>query len=97
MSLPRFLVTASPHLKGPATTPQIMWNVVGSLVPIVVAASWFFGLGALLVIIAATAGSVLTEWLLGKRGSLGDGSCMITGLLLGLTLPPGLPLWMAGL
>jgi electron transport complex protein RnfD len=95
MSLPRFLVTASPHLKGPATTPQIMWNVVGSLVPIVIAASWFFGLGALLVIVAATAGSVLTEWLLGKRGSLRDGSGTITGLLLGLTLPPGLPLWMA--
>jgi electron transport complex protein RnfD len=69
--------------------------VVGSLVPIVIAASWFFGLGALLVIASATAGSLLTEWLLGKRGSLRDGSGMITGLLLGLTLPPGLPLWMA--
>lgn len=95
MSQPRFLVTASPHLKGPATTPAIMWNVVGSLVPIVVAALFFFGLGALLVIISATASALITERLFGRKGSLLDGSAMITGLLLGLTLPAGFPLWMA--
>ncbi len=92
---PPLLVTASPHLKGPATTPKIMWNVVGSLAPIIAAAALFFGFGALLVIAAATAGAVLTEGLFGQRGSLRDGSAVITGLLLGLTLPPGFPLWMA--
>ena len=95
MSEPRFLVTASPHLKGPATTPVIMWNVVGSLAPIIVAAGFFFGVGALLVIASSTAGAVITERVLGKKGSLLDGSALITGLLLGLTLPPGFPLWMA--
>ncbi len=95
MSEPRFLVTASPHLKGHATTPIIMWNVVGSLVPIIAAAGFFFGVGALLVIASATAGAVVTERVLGKKGSLADGSGVITGLLLGLTLPPGFPLWMA--
>jgi electron transport complex protein RnfD len=35
------------------------------------------------------------ERLLGRRGSLRDGSAVITGILLGLTLPPGIPLWMA--
>lgn len=95
MSQPRLLVTASPHLKGPESTPTIMWNVVGSLVPIIVAASLFFGVGALLQIVAATAGALLTERLFGPGGSLRDGSAVITGLLLGLTLPPGFPLWMA--
>jgi electron transport complex protein RnfD len=95
MSRPRFLVTASPHLRGPVSTPVIMWNVVGSLVPIVGAAGYFFGVGALLVIAAATAGAAATEWAFGPKGSLADGSAVITGLLLGLTLPPGLPLWMA--
>src|SRR6185436_17941586 len=88
-------VTASPHLKAKDSTPRIMWNVVGSLVPIILMAGWFFGIGALLIIAAATAGSLLTERTFGKSGSLFDGSAMITGLLLGLTLPPGLPLWMA--
>ncbi len=93
--LPRFLVTASPHLKGPATTPKIMWNVVGSLVPIIAASGYFFGFGALLVIASATLGAVLTEVVFGAKGSLADGSAAITGLLLGLTLPPSFPLWMA--
>ncbi|MFN8583141.1 MAG: RnfABCDGE type electron transport complex subunit D [Gemmatimonadaceae bacterium] len=93
----RLIVTASPHLKHPDSTPRIMWTVVGSLVPIVVAAGWFFGVGALLIILAATAGALLTERVFGKSGSWLDGSAMITGLLLGLTLPPGLPLWMATL
>lgn len=95
MSTPRLLVTASPHLKGPASTPKIMWNVVGSLVPVVAAACYFFGFGALLVIAAATLGALLTELVFGSKGSLGDGSAAITGLLLGLTLPPGFPLWMS--
>jgi electron transport complex protein RnfD len=72
-----------------------MWNVVGSLMPIIGAATWFFGPSALLVIAAATAGALTVERVLGKPGTLRDGSGMITGLLLGLTLPAGLPMWMA--
>ncbi|MGD2216959.1 MAG: RnfABCDGE type electron transport complex subunit D, partial [Gemmatimonadales bacterium] len=95
MNAPRLLVTASPHLKGPGSTPKIMWNVVGSLVPVVIAAGYFFGFGALLVIAAASLGATLTEIAFGSKGSLSDGSAAITGLLLGLTLPPGFPLWMS--
>jgi electron transport complex protein RnfD len=95
MSEPRLLVTASPHLKGPASTRTIMWNVVGSLVPVLIASGYFFGLGALLVTASATVGATLTERIFGSKGSLRDGSGMITGLLLGLTLPPSFPLWMA--
>lgn len=89
------VVTASPHLKGPASTPVIMWNVVGSLVPIIIAAAWFFGISGLLVIAASTLGAVGTEAAFGRKGSTRDGSAAITGLLLGLTLPAGLPLWIA--
>jgi electron transport complex protein RnfD len=94
MSSP-LLVTASPHLAGTHSTPRIMWTVVASLVPVIGAATWFFGPSAILVIAAATAGTMLTERVFGRPGSLRDGSGMITGLLLGLTLPPGLPMWMA--
>ena len=88
-------VSASPHLATPHSTPQIMWTVVASLVPVVGAAVWFFGPSAIFVIGAATAGAVVTERAFGSRGSLGDGSGVITGLLLGLTLPAGIPMWMA--
>ncbi|HSM09365.1 MAG TPA: RnfABCDGE type electron transport complex subunit D [Gemmatimonadota bacterium] len=91
----RLELTAPPHLKAPDSTRRIMWSVVGSLVPVIAVATYFFGPSALLVIASATAGAVLTERLLGDRGSLGDGSAAITGLLLGLILPAGLPMWMA--
>ena len=95
MDTTRFELTAAPHIKGPDSTPRIMWSVVGSLVPVVLAATWYFGPSALLVIAAASLGCLLVERLFGPGGSLRDGSAAITGLLLGLTLPPGFPLWMA--
>lgn len=90
-----FLITASPHLGAKDTTPTIMWSVVASLVPVVGVAIYYFGPSAVLVITAATGGAVLTELVFGSKGALKDGSAAITGALLGLTLPPGLPMWMA--
>ncbi len=90
-----FLITASPHLGARDTTPTIMWSVVASLAPVLGVAIYYFGPSAILVITAATAGAVLTELAFGPKGALKDGSAAITGLLLGLTLPPGLPVWMA--
>jgi electron transport complex protein RnfD len=91
------LVAASPHLAGRDSTERIMWTVVGTLVPVVATAAWMFGPSAILVVLAATLGAMATERWFGKRGALGDGSAAITGILLGLTLPPGIPLWMAAL
>jgi len=95
MSTPGFLVTASPHLRSRDSTPTIMWTVVGSLVPIVVFAVYYFGPSALLVILASVVGSVGTEAAFGKPQAVRDGSAAITGILLGLCLPAGIPLWMA--
>jgi len=89
------MISASPHVRSRDSTPFIMWNVVATLAPVIGAAAWYFGVSALLVIAAATVGAVLTERAFGAGGSLADGSAAITGLLLGLTLPAGLPLWMA--
>lgn len=88
-------LVASPHLHGQDSTGRIMWTVVATLVPVIGAATWFFGIGALLIIGAAVAGAVVVERLFGPGGALRDGSAAITGILLGLTLPPGFPLWMA--
>jgi Na+-translocating ferredoxin:NAD+ oxidoreductase subunit D len=93
----RMLVDPSPHLHVRDTTPRIMWSVVLSLLPLVAASVWFFGIGALFVIIASCIGAIGTERLFGPGGALRDGSAAITGLLLGLTLPASLPLWMAAL
>ncbi len=91
----RLLLTASPHLAGPDSVPKVMWSVAASLVPVVLVALYYFGPSAILVVVASTLGAVLTEGAFAGRATLGDGSAALTGLLLGLTLPPGFPMWMA--
>lgn len=91
----RLRVSAPPFLHGPDSVATIMWNVVGALAPLVIASFWFFGLSALLVIAASCVGALATERAFGPGGTLQDGSAVITGILLGLTLPAGMPLWMA--
>ncbi len=94
---PRLVVSTSPFLRQGVTTPGLMRDVVIAVVPVVAVSVWYFGLSALLVVAAATAGAMLTEWYFSRRqgSSLGDWSAALTGVLLGLTLPPGFPLWMA--
>ena len=97
MSAEKLIVTASPHIRSLDSTPRIMWNVVASLVPVVMSAAWFFGVSALLQVATAVAVALLTERATGKGGAIADGSATITGLLLGLSLPAGFPLWMTAL
>jgi len=99
MSIQKLSVSTAPFLKDKETTPKIMMTVVYTLIPVVIASIYYFGLGALLVIITSVFSCMFTEWLFNKSEdrfkSLKDGSGLITGLLLALTLPPGFPLWMA--
>ncbi len=90
-------IAAAPHITAPVSTRRIMWSVVGSLAPIVAFATWAFGPSALLVIGTSTVAAIGTERVLAGTRPVRDGSAAITGLLLGLTLPPGFPLWMAAL
>jgi Na+-translocating ferredoxin:NAD+ oxidoreductase subunit D len=97
MSADKLIVTASPHIRSLDSTPRIMWHVVASLVPVVLSAAFFFGVSALLQVFTAVAVALLTERATGKGGAIADGSATITGLLLGLSLPAGFPLWMTAL
>ena len=90
---------ASPFVRTGATTGGLMRDVIFALLPVLGAAVWNFGLSALMEVAVATLGVVAAEVLFTtgrpRTRSLRDGSAILTGLLLGLTLPPGLPLWMA--
>jgi electron transport complex protein RnfD len=96
---PHLLLQAAPFLRRGITTPGLMTEVMLALVPVILAAVYFFGVGAVLVLVATTAGAVATEWLLTparpRGAALGDGSAVLTGLILALCLPPGIALWMA--
>ncbi len=91
-------VSASPHWRDPETIPRIMYSVVVALLPACVWGIFIFGLHALGVLVAAIAGAVaseaLVQALVGRKITALDGSAFVTGLLLALTLPPGVPLWL---
>jgi electron transport complex protein RnfD len=91
-------IRTSPHILSGYSVDTIMFNTVAALLPVVGFAVYAFGLVALITLATAIAVCVVTERLTceatGRRSTLGDWSAVITGLLFGLTLPAGLPLWM---
>ncbi|UCD74036.1 MAG: RnfABCDGE type electron transport complex subunit D [Phycisphaerales bacterium] len=96
---PHLLLQAAPFLRRGITTPGLMMDVLLGLAPLVLAAIYFFGLSAVLVLLTCTIGAVATEWALSparpRGSSIKDGSAILTGIILGLCLPPAIPLWMA--
>lgn len=93
----RFLISPSPHLwRGPSVS-RIMYLVVLALMFPTGAAIYFFGYRALSVLGVSVGTALLTEYVCKKmRGHafVMDGSAVVTGILLGLILPPMIPLWM---
>ncbi len=91
-------IHTAPHINNDASVDVIMRNVVYALLPVVVFAVYAFGLAALLTLIVAVTSCLLIENLLcrwSKRATtINDWSVVITGVIYGLTLPPGLPIWM---
>ena len=92
-------VSSSPHIKRPDTTRGIMSDVVIALAPAATYGCILFGLRALAVLITSVGVAVLSEFLwnkaLKKPNTIKDMSAVVTGLLLGMNLPPTLPLWQA--
>ena len=97
---PEFVLSTSPYVKRAADTPVVMRHVLYSLIPAWCAAVYVFGASVVLVLLACAAGALVTEWLATgranlKSSALTDGSALVTAVLLAMTLPPTIPLWMA--
>jgi len=91
-------IESSPHIKSGASVEAIMRNVVFALLPVIAFSVYSFGLAAIAILLTAVLSCVVTEHFLARKfqqsSTIGDWSATITGILYGLTLPPGLPLWM---
>ena len=94
-----YILSSSPHAHSPVGVSQLMLDVIIALLPTTAMGIWFFGLPAVWTIATCVATCVLTEALcrlaMGRESTLGDFSAVLTGLLLALNLPAGIPLWMA--
>ncbi len=91
-------ISTSPHLTKDVSVEIIMRNVVWAMLPAGLFSVYSFGWNGALVIATAITSCLLTEHFLCKiskiQSTVSDWSAIITGFLLGLSLPPIFPLWM---
>ena len=91
-------ISASPHIRSKVTTSNIMLWVIAALLPATIFGVWNFGLNAFVLVVTTVATCVVTEYayqkLMHKKVTIGDGSAILTGLLLALNLPSSVPWWM---
>ena len=95
-----FIIQSSPHFQDKDSVPKIMFTVIIALLPAVAASVYFFRLRAIGLYVSCLLACFVTEaiflWIRKKPfQSLWDGSVVITGLLLAMTLPPTLSLELA--
>jgi len=80
-----------PHLRAADSIPKIMWSVVAALLPVLVASGYFFGIRAYMHVGLAVATAVATEAIIQRLRkvpvTVGDGSAVVTGLLVAFCLP----------
>lgn len=96
----KFLISPGPHLWQGRSVSKIMYRVVIALMFPTGAAIYFFGYRAISVMGVSVATAVVTEYVakrLRGRAFVMDGSAVVTGILLGLVLPPTIPLWMVAI
>ncbi len=91
-------VSPSPHNYGKDTIKSLMYGVLIALIPTLLVSLYFFGIGALIVIVSSVLSAVVFEYLISKyilktKPSIMDGSAVITGLLLAFNVPSNLPVW----
>ena len=95
----KLTVASSPHIRGNFRTNRIMLDVVLALLPALAVGIWMLGIRALLVTLLCIVSAVAAEWLFSlvtkTRNTVVDGSAVVTGLLLAMTLPASVPYWLA--
>ena len=94
----KLTINSSPQIHAPSSTAKIMWIVVLSLIPAGVWGVYAFGARSLVVLAAAVAGAVVSEWLMClvfRKKTLADGSAVLTGLLVGYNMPAEVPVFIA--
>lgn len=97
----KLTVASSPHIRGNFRTNRIMLDVVLALLPALAVGVWKFGFRVIPVTTICIGAAIVSEWLYSlltkTRNTTLDGSAIVTGLLLSMTLPHTVPYWQAAL
>lgn len=91
-------VSSNPHTRSKLKSSYLMYSVVIALMPAAIYGVWLNGPYAGLILVLTIASAVVTELLFEKIAkrpvTISDGSAIVTGLLLGMNMPPQIPFWM---
>ena len=94
-----YILSSSPHAHSNASVSRIMLDVIIALLPTTAMGIFYFGMPAVWTIAVCVATCIATEafcrMAMKRDNTIGDLSAVLTGLLLALNLPAGIPLWMA--
>ena len=94
----KLTVASSPHIRGNFRTNRIMRDVVLAMLPALAVGVFFQGYRALVVALLSVSTCMVAEYLYAAitktRNTVVDGSAMVTGLLLAMTLPHTVPYWL---
>ncbi|MDR3047173.1 MAG: RnfABCDGE type electron transport complex subunit D [Bacteroidales bacterium] len=91
-------VSGSPHVHHDESVKKIMWSVVIALLPALLVSVFYFGLPVIYLTLVSIGSCLLFEYLIQRfllkgKSTIGDGSAVITGLLLAFNVPSNLPIW----
>ena len=93
----KLLVSPSPHVRSKGKTSLIMLLVIAALLPSCVYGVLNFGMHALLILVlspgSAVAAELVYELVMKKKITVTDGSAAVTGLLIGMNMPPMIAWW----
>ena len=93
----KLTVASSPHIRGNFRTNRIMMDVCLALLPALIVGVMRFGFRVIPVTTICIGAAIVTEWLYSlltkSRNTTLDGSAIVTGLLLAMTLPHTVPYW----
>ncbi len=90
------IVSSAPHILSGKNTGRAVYIVCLALLASLVFSIFNFGIYALIVVIFCIASCVISELIyeyFRKKQIIYDISTVLTGMLLGMSLPPGVPLW----
>jgi Na+-translocating ferredoxin:NAD+ oxidoreductase subunit D len=97
---PGLQIASSPFTHNQRNTRSIMLRVILACIPGIIAQTYFFGYGSLIQVTLAMVTALLAEGVVLQLRKqpvlirLQDNSALLTGLLLGISLPPLAPWWM---
>ena len=92
----KLIASSNPHIRTNEDTRSIMLDVIIALCPALLMSVIRFGFRALIAVVVSMASAMFFEWLyrklLHKPQMIGDLSAVVTGIILAMNVPVGMPL-----